>query len=142
MTLSECIRKYLDEHDGMSLRKFAALAGTSHVYMANIVNEKTSRGNNPTPSITVYKGIAHAMGIDVGTLFDMVDDSVQWSGHKKITATLSDGVKKEDVIVLSDLSEKQQRLIRGILKLSDREASALLPITEELLSDQQIPGDQ
>lgn len=140
MTLSECIRKYLDEHDGMSLRKFAALAGTSHVYMANIVNEKTSRGNNPTPSITVYKGIAKAMGIDVGTLFDMVDDSVQWSGHKKITATLMDD--GSDVIHLSDLSEKQQRLIKGILKLSDREASALLPITEELLSDQQVPGDQ
>lgn len=82
MTLGECINNYLNEHK-MSMRKFASLAGVSHAYISNIVNGKTSRGNNPVPSIDVYRGVAKAMGISVETLISMVDDKIAWGERKK-----------------------------------------------------------
>lgn len=82
MTLGECINNYLNEHK-MSMRKFAALAGVSHAYISNIINKKTSRGNDPVPSIDVYRGVAKAMGIDLETLISMVDDKIAWGEQKK-----------------------------------------------------------
>lgn len=94
MTLGECINNYLNDHDGMSMRKFAALAGVSHSYISNIVNGKNSRGKASVPTINVYKGIAKAMGIDVNDLISMVDDKIAW-GEQKNPATKDDGMEKD-----------------------------------------------
>ena len=119
MTLGECINNFLNEHD-MSMRKFASLVGVSHAYISNIVNGKTSRGDSPTPTITVYRNIASAMGIDVNTLISMVDDEIAWGNNK--TATMSDGYDEKHRIVneMFDLcsSEDQDLVIDFLRRLS------------------------
>jgi len=117
MTLGECINNYLNEHK-MSMRRFASTVGVSHAYISNIVNEKTSRGDNPTPSITVYKKIASAMGMDVNTLIAMVDDEIAW-GESKEPATNSDGYdeKHKEFNELLDLCDPaEQDIVIDFLK--------------------------
>ena len=92
MILGECINNYINAHN-LSMRKFASLSGVSHAYISNIVNGKTSRGNNPVPSINVYRGVAKAMGIDVNTLISLVDDEIAWG--EKIPVTIGDGQEEK-----------------------------------------------
>ena len=120
MTLGECINNYLNEHD-MSMRKFASAVGISHAYISNIVNEKTSRGDNPTPSITVYKKIASAMGIDVNTLIAMVDDEIAW-GEQKEPATNSDGLDDDSIIIYG----KDKHLLEWFRSLPEEKQRAIL----------------
>lgn len=122
MTLGECINNYINEHD-LSMRKFSALAGVSHAYISNIVNGKTSRGNNPVPSIAVYRGVAKAMGIDVNTLIALVDDEIAW-GEQKNPVTHSDDENLENSIptikectdIMRSLPPEKQKLALDLLK--------------------------
>lgn len=120
MTLGECINNYMHEHD-LSMRKFASLSGVSHAYISNIVNEKTSRGNAPVPSIEVYRGVANAMGIDVETLISMVDDKIAWGDQTKKPVTHDGDGQEEDEFVkrLMALSpeekEKVDAFVQGLL---------------------------
>lgn len=112
MTLGECINNYINAHN-LSMRKFASLSGVSHAYISNIVNGKTSRGNNPVPSINVYRGVAKAMGIDVNTLISLVDDEIAWG--EKIPATDGDGQeeKYEEVKdILNQLTQENAESLR------------------------------
>lgn len=122
MTLGECINNYLDEHD-MSMRKFAALAGVSHAYISNIVNGKTSRGNDPVPTLKVYKGIAKAMGIEVNELLSTIDGKITFGELKKL-ATFSDEEMDEESQarlqecndIFKSYSPEKQELALKILK--------------------------
>lgn len=122
MTLGECINNYLDEHD-MSMRKFAALAGVSHAYISNIVNGKTSRGNDPIPTLKVYKGIAKAMGIEVNELLSTIDGKITFGELKKL-ATFSDEEMDEESQarlqecndIFKSYSPEKQELALKILK--------------------------
>lgn len=122
MTLGECINNYLDEHD-MSMRKFAALAGVSHAYISNIVNGKTSRGNEPIPTLKVYKGIAKAMGIEVNELLSTIDGKITFGELKKL-ATFSDEEMDEESQarlqecndIFKSYSPEKQELALKILK--------------------------
>ena len=94
MTLGEYINQYLIDHD-MSMRKFAALAGVSHAYISNIVNEKTARGDNPVPTMTVYKGIAKAMGMGVNELIYRVETGdIAWGEQK--TSDIAKSARREE----------------------------------------------
>ena len=96
MTLGELINNYLIEHD-MSMRKFAALADLSHAYISNIVNEKTSRGNNPVPTMKAYRGIAKAMGMSVEELIYRVETGeIAWGNQEKMPTTPKDGEREEE----------------------------------------------
>ena len=54
---------------------------------------------------------------------------------KEIPATDSDGQEeREESINISDLNDDQRKLIKDVLLLSDQETSALLTMTETLLS--------
>lgn len=77
MTLGECINRYLVEHN-MSMRTFASLAGVSHTYISYLVNGKTPRGSEMIPTIDKYEAIARAMGMDVNSLLDIVNDRIAW----------------------------------------------------------------
>ena len=110
MTLGECINSYINEHDGMSMRKFATLANVSHAYISNIVNGKTSRGNNPVPSIDVYRGIAKAMGIDVNTLISMVDDKIAWGEQKNPATIIGDEILEDDIHTIKECTDIMRTL--------------------------------
>lgn len=122
MTLGECINDYLNEHN-MSMRKFAQLAGVTHAYISNIVNGKTSRGKEPAPTITVYRGIANAMGIDVNTLISMVDDNkIAWSEQKAPT-TDSDEHSNDNMELRGQIRD-ELRILYDVAE--DAPASAIL----------------
>lgn len=127
MTLGECINNYMREHD-LSMRKFASLSGVSHAYISNIVNEKTSRGNAPVPSIEVYRGVANAMGIDVETLISMVDDKIAWGDQKKKPVTHGDGQEEIDENLL-DIE-----LLHRLMKLSPEELDKVDAFVQGLLA--------
>lgn len=127
MTLGECINNYINEHD-LSMRKFATLSGVSHAYISNIVNEKTSRGNAPVPSIDVYRGVAKAMGIDVETLISMVDDKIAWGEQKRIPVTLGDGQEENEENLLD------VELLRRLMMLSPEELAKVDAFVQGLLA--------
>lgn len=95
MNLGECINQYLIEHD-MSMRAFAAKAGVSHAYVSYIVNNKSSVGKTPAPTITKYRAFAKAMDMDVNDLIAMVDDRIQLGNATPVTLT-----DEESVLVLA-----------------------------------------
>ena len=106
---------------GLTQKELAEKADVTESQISQIETGKRK------PSFETLLKISEALGC---TTDDLVRD-------KKIPATESDGKEEnEETIVLSKLTEKQQKLIRGILKLSDREASVLLSTTEAFLSDQ------
>ena len=122
MTLGECINNYLDEHD-ISMRKFAALAGVSHAYISNIVNGKTSRGNDPVPTLKVYKGIAKAMGIEVNELLSTIDGKITFGELKKLATFSDEGMDEESQARLQECNDifksyspEKQELALKILK--------------------------
>ena len=84
MRLGEVISKYLDEHN-MSLREFARRSGMSATNISFIINGKTPRGNEQTPSIKTYEKIAKAMGITTDELVGMVDDKIAWGSKLSLT---------------------------------------------------------
>lgn len=129
MKLGECINNYLNEHN-LSMRKFADLAGVSHAYISNLVNGKNSRGKASVPTLTVYAGIAKAMGIDVNDLIDMVDDKIAW-GEQKNPATDGDG-----------LSEKYEEIKSIMDQLNQENSESLKGYALFLLQRQQSQGDQ
>jgi transcriptional regulator with XRE-family HTH domain len=95
MTLGEYINNYINEHD-MSIRKFASLAGVSHSYISNIINGKTARGNNPAPTIQIYRGLAKAMGISVEELIYRVESGeIAW-GEQKVPTTPKGSEREEE----------------------------------------------
>lgn len=135
MTLGECINNYINEHD-LSMRKFSALAGVSHAYISNIVNGKTSRGNNPVPSIAVYRGVAKAMGMDVNTLISLVDDEIAW-GEQKNPATKSDG-NAEDLF----LKERHEYVNSLFDKVSSEDQDYVISLLRRLSQSQQDQDGQ
>ena len=140
MTLGEFCTGYRKEHD-LSVRSFAAMVNMSPQQIINIEKGIGNDGKPMTSTMKTYTKIANGVGMEEQAFMKMLNDNVIINPEIKNPATDGDGNEKE-TIVLSELSEKQQRLIRWILKLSDREASDLLPKTEEFLSDQQVQGDQ
>lgn len=75
MTLGDIIHTYRKEHE-MSMEKFAAAAGISKAYISMLERNKTQRGDEPSPSIDVYRSVARAIGIDTDELIRAVDGNV------------------------------------------------------------------
>lgn len=76
MTLGDVIADYRKAH-GLSMEKFAELAGLSKAYISMLEKNKTSRGEEPSPSIDTYRAVAAAIGVDVDELIRMVDGKIQ-----------------------------------------------------------------
>lgn len=119
MTLGECINQYLTEKN-MSMRTFAALAGVSHSYVSYIVNGKTSRGDQPVPTIDKYRAFAKAMGIDVNQLIAMVDDSIGWAEKSQP----GDDELADELQILRDNPETRA-LLKGLRNMSPEQVRRL-----------------
>lgn len=128
MTLAEFIKMYRAEHD-LSIRAFASMVDISPQQIINIEKGIGNDGKPMTSTMKTYSKIAKGIGMEERDFLYMLNDNVLVNpSHDWI-------LQREETIVLSELSKKKQRLIKGILKLSDREVDALIPITEEFLSD-------
>lgn len=75
MTLGDVIKAYREQH-AMSMDKFASVAGISKAYVSMLERNRTQRGDEPSPSIDIYRSIARAIGIDADELIRMVDGNV------------------------------------------------------------------
>lgn len=75
MTLGDIIFSYRTEHK-MSMDGFAELSGISKGYISMLEKNKTQRGEEPSPSIDIYRNVAKAMGLDVDELIRMVDGKI------------------------------------------------------------------
>lgn len=76
MKLGEILRRYRAEHD-LSQRQFAKLCGLSHGYIPLIERGTNPNGDPLTPSITVMKQLADAMGISLQELISLTDDDME-----------------------------------------------------------------
>jgi len=77
MTLGDVISAYRKSH-GLSMEKFGELAGMSKAYVSMLERNRTQRGDEPSPSIEMYKNVARAIGIDVDALIRQVDGNVSF----------------------------------------------------------------
>jgi len=75
MTLGDVIAKHRKEQ-GLSMDKFAELSGISKGYISMLERNKTQRGEEPSPSVDMYKSVAKVLGIDVDELLRMVEGKI------------------------------------------------------------------
>ena len=75
MTLGDIISQYRREH-AMSMDKFSKMSGISKAYISMLEKNRTQRGEEPAPSIEMYRNVADAIGVDVDELVRMVDGKV------------------------------------------------------------------
>lgn len=75
MTLGDIISEYR-KNTGLSMERFAELAGISKAYVSMLEKNKTQRGDEPSPSIEVYRSVARAIGLDLDELIRKVDGKI------------------------------------------------------------------
>nr|DAI92491.1 MAG TPA: LexA repressor [Caudoviricetes sp.] len=75
MTLGDIISQYRREH-AISMDKFSKMSGISKAYISMLEKNRTQRGEEPAPSIEMYRNVADAIGVDVDELVRMVDGKV------------------------------------------------------------------
>lgn len=75
MTLGDVIFEYRSTH-GLSMEKFAELSGISKGYISMLERNKTQRGEEPSPSVEMYRSVAKTIGTDIDELIRMVDGKI------------------------------------------------------------------
>lgn len=74
MKLKEIIAAYRKEHN-MSMREFGRKCGLSNAYISILETGVNPRSGEPlSPTVDTYNKIAHAMGISLNDLFEMLSD--------------------------------------------------------------------
>lgn len=76
MTLGDVIYEYRMQHN-ISMDKFSELSGISKGYISMLEKNQTQRGDEPTPSIDMYRNVAKAIGVDVDELIRMVEGNIK-----------------------------------------------------------------
>jgi len=76
MKLGDIVKRYRKDHD-LSQREFAKLCGLSHGYIPLIEKGLNPNGYPLTPSITVMKQLADAMGMSLHELISLSDEDME-----------------------------------------------------------------
>lgn len=76
MTLGDVIYEYRMKHN-ISMDKFSELSGISKGYISMLEKNQTQRGDEPSPSIDMYRNVAKAIGLDVDELIRMVEGNIE-----------------------------------------------------------------
>lgn len=75
MKLGDIISQYRKSH-GLSMDGFSKLSGISKAYISMLEKNVTQRGDEPAPSIDIYRKVATAVGVDTDELIRMVDGKI------------------------------------------------------------------
>ena len=75
MNLGDVIARYREQHQ-MSMDKFSEISGISKAYISMLEKNQTQRGDEPSPSIDMYRNVAKAIGMDVDELIRTVDGKI------------------------------------------------------------------
>lgn len=118
MNLGEFVKQYREKNN-LSQRKFALRCGLSNGYISMLEDGKNpSTGKPLVPKIENVMKIASAMGYDLGTLFDMIDDM-----DVDISAFIPKTSKKASADTLTD---KERQLLDLFRLLTDEEQDHIL----------------
>jgi repressor LexA len=80
MTLGDVIAQYRKDNN-MSMDAFASLSGISKGYISMLERNKTHRGEEPSPSIDMYKSVAKVVGMDADELIRAVEGNISLSAN-------------------------------------------------------------
>lgn len=75
MNLGEVIAQYRSTHN-LSMDKFAELSGISKGYISMLERNQTQRGEEPSPSIEMYRNVAKVIGVELDELLRQVEGKV------------------------------------------------------------------
>lgn len=75
MTLGNVIRSFRDVNS-LTMDDFARMSGLSKSYISMLENNKDPRGNTITPSIETIDKVANAIGVDIDTIINQIDQDV------------------------------------------------------------------
>lgn len=75
MTLGDVIFQYRTSHQ-MSMDRFSEISGISKAYISMLEKNQTQRGDEPSPSIEMYRNVAKAIGMDIDELIRTVDGKI------------------------------------------------------------------
>lgn len=76
MTLGDVIASYRHAHH-MTMEKFSELSGISKGYISMLEKNRTHRGEEPSPSLSIYRNAAKAIGVKTDVLIRMVDGNIR-----------------------------------------------------------------
>lgn len=73
MTLGDIIKEYLEEH---TVNEFIRDSGISKAYTYNLINNKSTSGTAPTPTIETINKVARGVHSDFDTIFNKLDPDI------------------------------------------------------------------
>lgn len=73
MTLGDVIKEYLENH---SISEFMRDSGISKAYIYNLINNKSTNGTPPTPTIEMINKVARGVHSDFDTVFNKLDKDI------------------------------------------------------------------
>lgn len=111
MKLGEIIKRYRTEHD-LSQRQFAKLSGLSHGYIPLIEKGLNANGYPLTPSITVMKQLADAMGMTLHELMTLTDEDMRIDLSYENNHSIP-GIDEEDLPGLMRVTPHERSLIEA-----------------------------
>lgn len=100
MTLGDIISQYRKDH-AMSMDKFSKASGISKAYISMLEKNRTQRGEEPVPSIEMYRNVAEVIGVNVDELVRMVDGKVLLPQRVPSASSSHSGIK---IPVLGDVA--------------------------------------
>jgi transcriptional regulator with XRE-family HTH domain len=120
MNLGEFVKQYREKNN-LSQRKFALRCGLSNGYISMLEDGKNpSTGKPLVPKIENVMKIASAMGYDLGTLFDIIDD-MEIDISAFIPKTSKKAYAEPDA-----LTDKERQLLELFRLLTDEEQEHVL----------------
>lgn len=85
MILGDIIKEFR-ELNNLSLEEFAKMSGLSKSYISMLENNKDPRGNPINPSLETIDKVASAIGVDLDTLLEKIDQDVVVNQKNSSTA--------------------------------------------------------
>lgn len=113
MNLGEVIAQYRSTHN-LSMDKFAELSGISKGYISMLERNQTQRGEEPSPSIEMYRNVAKVIGLELDELLRQVEGKVSLEPMPKNILPMPKFVKKprlgtiacgEPILAVEDATE-------------------------------------
>ena len=108
MTLGDIISSYRTEHS-MSMEAFSKLSGISKAYISILERNRTPRGDEPSPTIEMYKAVAAAIGIGTDELIRKVEGQIALGTEPSVTSEESALLER-----FRSLPPEKQRLLLSL----------------------------
>lgn len=134
MKLKDIIAAYRKEHN-MSMREFGRKCGLSNAYISILETGVNPRSGEPlSPTVDTYNKIAHAMGISLNDLFEMLnaDELITINATEEFNSEqfdeYFDPLKKKLLEHVKQLPAEDLNLYNEIFSLSTERLQAIVDL--------------